>query len=78
MSWLPIETAPKDGTAILAKSDLYQLPFVVYWSSRYEEQGGGPALPENSGIQRDWLLSCSENSELPNYDPTHWMPLVVT
>lgn len=63
--WQPIETAPKDGTRVLAYQPAGQwsgrgshrgvLFAVVYWHQ--------PANPESAGF---WL---------PSLRPTHWMPL---
>lgn len=65
MSWQPIETAPKDGTRILAYQPLGMWhsarPWrgerieVVYWHQ--------PANPKAEGL---WV---------PSHRPTHWMPL---
>lgn len=78
MEWQPIDTAPRDGTAILAKMEnkayRYTMPFVVFWGNSREESGDMPALPPNSTIERDWLLAGSEDYSLLYY-PTHWMPL---
>jgi len=64
MNWQPIETAPKDGTAILAFCPLRsgyiadQRIRNVHWS----EWGGGI-----------WECTCSGHR--PFETPTHWMPL---
>jgi len=72
--WRPIEEAPKDGTPILGRHKWYAFPFVVFWSSRYEEFGDMPALPEGTIMEKSWLLSCSEDGQLL-FDPEEWMPL---
>ena len=60
MEWQPIETAPKDGSRILAVSADAAFGVVV-WSSIL----GGT-----------WVLACSDGQALNYYlDPTHWMPL---
>jgi hypothetical protein len=63
--WRPIETAPKDGTAILiwpTKREFNQrndnlISYVVRWNDR--EQG--------------WIEA--EGEEYDSFSPTHWMPL---
>lgn len=74
MDWLPIETAPKDGTNILIIDMTAEAPeaalahFSEYWwgcknfeRSEFEEEniGCGTSVLEFVGY----------------YDPTHWMPL---
>lgn len=76
MNWLPIESAPKDGSAVLARSRMYELPFVVFWGSRAEVFGPIPALPEGSVIERTWMLSgADEDGCFPVFDPEEWQPL---
>ena len=58
--WQPIETAPRDGCAILAARDYGELIQVVYWD---DEQ---PLHP--------WAVVDSEIS-YPPPTFTHWMPL---
>lgn len=68
MQWKPIETAPNDGTEILAWAD-----DVVIVSYRYDENDRkkqrGKLWLDNSYDD----FSCGLAS-VP-YDPTHWMPL---
>lgn len=73
-AWVPIETAPRDGTPILARSSSYKIPFVTYWGSAAMDRGDIPALPSGSSIERHWVLS---NCEIGNclYDPDEWLPL---
>jgi hypothetical protein len=67
MKWLPIETAPKDGTSIL----LFDV----------DETYGGP--PEGYALlvgysfgevagEDYWQVACSPATL---HNPTHWMPL---
>ena len=64
--WQPIETAPKDGTNILAWpcsdgwGDEY-FPYVVQWVDANEYHEG--MWREAAGEKYDW------------FNPTHWMPL---
>lgn len=73
--WKPIDTAPKDGTAILARSSNYKLPFVVFWSAKCIEEGPMPALPTGSVIGKCWLLSNAVDSEYILYEPEEWIEL---
>lgn len=61
-NWLPIETAPKDGTRILATCADAQAPraSVTWWDDKWMIQ----MVPDKfvSGDPRQWF-------------PTHWMPL---
>lgn len=64
--WMPVETAPKDGTHVLvAFADQHLPPTSAHWF--------GPAdLP---GLRAGgWYLSVQQN-EGPRVRPTHWMPL---
>jgi hypothetical protein len=59
MMWQPIETAPRDGTAVLCFRLLDGKPEIktAYWRPDREAFGG-----------EAW-------SYFPSYPPTHWMPL---
>jgi len=74
--WLPIASAPKDGTKIdllypyprgrtincyWGETDLHCGPL---WVKRNPTWGASGLLPE-----REWNTSC-----FPNMEPTHWMP----
>lgn len=74
--WLPIASAPKDGTKIdllypyprgrtincyWGETDLHCGPL---WVKRNPTWGASGLLPE-----REWSTSC-----FPNMEPTHWMP----
>lgn len=57
-NWQPIETAPKDGTWILAVSEgIPFVPSVVYWDS----EAKGWTEDEYESGEPEWVL-------------THWMP----
>jgi hypothetical protein len=58
--WQPIETAPKDGCAILAWRD--SGVHVMRW----RERGDG------SGFWDEWRVRLKSLQAAP---PTHWMPL---
>lgn len=78
--WLSIESAPKDGTEILAWRD-DSGPLLVRWTSAYElltdaevnESGmDEDTLHFESWFCADFIQGCRlENDTLP----THWMPL---
>lgn len=59
--WQPIETAPKDGTHILAYMD--DAAIEAWWDQRY---GWECVVMSSHGC------GCCGSS---NDDPTHWMPL---
>lgn len=60
--WMPIESAPKDGTRIMGASwneNCGWRQFVLFWSDRF--------LPD--GVEPFWQFGgCKEH-------PTHWRPL---
>lgn len=71
MTWQTIETAPKDGTRILAKMGAYHEPhgtFVVEWDDRHNGYEGG------------WVIKISsvtiepEAIEFERF--THWQSLL--
>lgn len=65
--WQPIETAPKDGTRIIAWRVNVMSPFVVFW----REHG----LSAEDG-EFGWLtLSGIKVHRCYGADPTHWMSL---
>ncbi len=75
-SWQPIETAPKDGTEILAtwSGDLYGGG--LYW--KYAVVQWGNDMGHGKEKDKEWLLAeigPHAISEIPSGDPTHWMPL---
>lgn len=68
--WLPIESAPKDGTHILLFNKLWDDPLVGWWSINYRE---------NEECWNDWDGKIGRDSDVyePSKDhtPTHWCPL---
>lgn len=60
-SWLPIETAPKDGTVILVYCGDYQVPFM--------ENMTHVARWKDEKWRLYWIFSHV------SLEPTHWMPL---
>jgi hypothetical protein len=78
--WQPIETAPKDGSAILCFNEDYTSPFVCFWGNRVEEFGSMPGLPDGSVIEKSWLLAGLDYDLVDFldpllYDPLWWKPL---
>jgi len=60
MEWQPIETAPQDGTPILAyfKSAIQHVPGIISVAKKKEHY---------------WVLECYAEHQCSV--PTHWMPL---
>lgn len=65
--WQPIETAPRDGTSVLAKDNsdpAHTAQVVFYWEADWRvDDGTGCML---------YAPSCRPHVARP---PTHWMPL---
>jgi hypothetical protein len=62
--WRPINTAPRDGSALLLLVDWEPLWFVGYW---------GLGVP---GSDVTWRVKWDGSDIEGGYDaPTHWMPL---
>lgn len=71
--WLPIESAPRDGTQVLVWSDeLYIKPYIAWW-------GVDQNAPEDGNEQEEWLTGDGDSWSTGYYytpcNPTHWMPL---
>lgn len=64
--WLPIETAPKDGTEVLILMDLkaIQASF-IHGPYKYKSGWTPVSLPSHG-------CGCCSSADPP---PTHWMPL---
>lgn len=70
MTWQPIETAPKDGTEILAYYPSCQNEpciRVVSWWGGYECETCGARALEGWGGDKPY--------DFGRWQPTHWMPL---
>jgi hypothetical protein len=63
MNWQPIETAPKGELVIVADGAMIAVAVLHLGTWHFWE--GGIDDEENANM----------NSWLPNYGPTHWMPL---
>lgn len=66
--WQPIQTAPKDGTAILLWEQYSTNPFVGYW-----QDGGWNACLEHVEAHGGWDGAIAVG--LIVMPVTHWMPL---
>lgn len=69
MNWQPIETAPRDGSMILARNDFHGFIYVVGWQPAYEAEGpysedhwddigsrnAAPSLYFNSNYFQRWM-----------------------
>ena len=60
-AWQPIETAPRDGSIIIAFHAAWTRPSAVWWETT---QGGGG----------QWMFD-SDDSERAKPEPTHWQSL---
>lgn len=62
MEWQSIETAPKDGTQVLARVKMDSYPaetrIICYYPSKYF-----------------WSCEAGPFEGEDDYEPTHWMPL---
>ena len=68
MEWLPIETAPRDGTAV----DLWGVNHLHYAKT------GRRATNVTWGPIRDWMGKERvdwQHGHGEDFEPTHWMPL---
>ena len=64
MEWQPIETAPKDGSSILAWREGWYRPIYVRW-----------VLNPRTGTEF-WNDEIEWDAyELENEPPTHWLPM---
>ncbi len=65
--WQPIETAPKDGTRVLA-FDGSQIITVDYQEPSYI------GVNNHIKIEESWV-QISDSGRATDFYPTHWMPL---
>ena len=64
MKWEPIETAPKDGTAIMLWTSMAKRPVFCRWSIAGSDDGWWSTM---------WGDEASGNVRLDSY--THWQPI---
>ena len=64
MDWQPIETAPKDGTGILACDATGWVGEVSWWRQWYNDEN-------NPG----WMIANCDEEYGGYVQATHWMPL---
>ena len=73
MAWQLIETAPKDGTQILAWSEYLLSPVTVFWSPNAPNRGAWKSCWECQEVidyQSDFGTQYKDPNPL-----SHWMPL---
>jgi len=83
MKWLPIETAPKDGTPFQARIPGHGDDNVIFWLEGLVDSDdascGGWAFSheeqEPPSCWTDGICWDVNEDELPSVKPTHWMPL---
>lgn len=75
MEWQPIETAPRDGTVILAYCPEYGMRQTEM--GRYREGSPGYARWEMGDGPRNygWVWIEEKHNSAHTWKPTHWMPL---
>ena len=82
-SWMPIESAPKDGTAVLAYLDWAGTDFVcvAWFRSEQDWQDSGQYCASEGETMADWIgwwtyISTVSQERLEGWrTPTHWMPM---
>jgi hypothetical protein len=74
MSWQPIDTAPKDGTAVLLCRAIDADGNPIDW--RENSLGVFVQVAAWWEGDDDWIVYCSQAREPAlHFEPTHWMPL---
>lgn len=69
--WLTMDSAPKDGTAILLHVDWEPLTVVGYWGPGQRDHDG---IPDDGSPQ--WRVRWDQGRIAGGYDkPTHWAPI---
>lgn len=75
--WLPIDSAPKDGTRILLCQAIDADGHAIVWGD--DDQESGQCFVQVAawwGDEDGWVVYCSLPSEPRlHFEPTHWMPL---
>lgn len=72
--WQPIETAPRDGTAILAWNENYGAR-ETRWEFYREGSIAFSWFQEGKGPDGAWRWAEPQNNWGSSWAPTHWMPL---
>ena len=65
LEWRPIDSAPKDGTAVLLGLSGWTSPFSGWWA-KYETEDKKPGWTDGTR---------NEHKEYATFDPSHWLPL---
>ena len=71
MEWQPIETAPKDGDAVLLWSDLWAMT----WGIQLGFYMDGKWYCGEGEVAEDETEDLGDDIGEVNAGPTHWMPL---
>ena len=66
-TWQPMESAPKDGTNILAWLATWEMPAFVNW-----RVGRSGIAMWNDAVEHDNEM---DGSDAYSHPPTHWLPL---
>jgi len=75
-AWQPIETAPKDGTAVLLCWAVDADKKMIDWQKEPETAGVFVQVASWWEIEDSWIVYASLVKENPlHFTPTHWMPL---
>ena len=81
-AWQPIETAPRDGTAIQARIPGHGSDNVIAWTHNLvglcDEEDGGWSFVEDQEPPHDWTdgVCWGLNEDgVPSTQPTAWKPL---
>lgn len=76
--WMPIETAPKDGTRIdvwLSDDEFPMRRTDVYWGRPHHECGEAGSYCDSCPPDRDMWCDDLSYGEPEDLNPTHWMPI---
>jgi len=83
--WQPIETAPKDGTEILAYSEqgctgtmlIRWCALIDFISEKDAERMAGRGATEDELVSNDWFYADFVHGDRLSSDcyPSHWQPL---
>ena len=76
MDWQPIETAPKDGAAIILCWAIDDDGHPIDWTEDPKTAGVFVQVASFWEGENDWIVYCDLTIDPRlHFDPTHWMPL---
>lgn len=82
MEWQPIDTAPRDGTAIQAKIPGYGDDYIIAWMGGFIDEDEDDCYcwvivedQEPPDCWTDGVCWASNADEIASVKPTHWKPL---